>query len=69
MGIFQKLKDFGSKVVHGIRQGWDFVRDKVAPIARKVLPYASKIADVIPGGGVVKPVIHGADKLLTVMGR
>lgn len=38
MGFFDKLKNFGSKIVRGIRKGWDFVKEKVAPVVRKVLP-------------------------------
>ena len=40
MGFFDRLKNFGSKIVSGIRKGWDFVKNKVAPIVRKVLPVA-----------------------------
>ena len=47
MGFFDKLKNFGSKIVHGIRKGWDFVKNKVAPVVRKVLPYAQTAASGI----------------------
>ena len=70
MGLFQKLKDFGSKVVRGVRKGWDFVRDKVAPVARKILPIAQTFGNAIPQA---KPFIGAAtniiDKGLTMMGR
>ena len=76
MGFFQKLKDFGSKVVRGIRKGWDFVRDKVAPVVRKVLPAARTIGGVIGGalggpGGVATAQKIGdvVDKGLTMIGR
>lgn len=41
MGLWDKIKNFGSKVIKGVRKGWDFLRDKVVPVARKVLPYAA----------------------------
>ena len=47
MGFFQKLKDFGSKVVKGIKKGWDWLRDKAAPVVRKILPIAKTGATVI----------------------
>ena len=47
MGFFDKLKSFGSKIVRGIRKGWDFVKTKVAPVVRKVLPTVSKLAPVV----------------------
>lgn len=53
MGFFQKLKNFGSKIVKGIRKGWEFVRDKVVPVARKVLPYAK-----IAGQGIATALGH-----------
>lgn len=76
MGFFQKLKDFGSKVVHGIRKGWDFVRDKVAPVVRKVLPIAQKGAAAI-GTALGHPEVAGiaskvgdvVDKGLSFIGR
>ena len=70
MGFFQKLKDFGSKVVRGVRKGWDFVRDKVAPVIRKAIPIANSIADNVP---VISPAVHTitnlADKGLKFIGR
>ena len=47
MGFFDKLKNFGSKIVRGVRKGWDFVKTKVAPVVRKALPTIGKIAPVI----------------------
>lgn len=47
MGFFQKLKDFGSKIVKGIKKGWDWLRDKAAPVVRKILPIAKTGATVI----------------------
>lgn len=69
MGFFDRVKNFGSKIISGVRKGWDFVKDKVAPAIRKVLPVAGKIADVVPGGGIVKPVLGALDKGLGVFGR
>lgn len=76
MGFFQKLKDFGSKVVRGIRKGWDFVRDKVAPFTRKILPVVQKGAGII-GTALGHPEVAGiaskvgdvVDKGLTMIGR
>ena len=53
MGFFDKLKSFGSKIVSGIRKGWDFVKDKVAPVVRKILPFATTA-----GQGVATAVGH-----------
>ena len=47
MGFFQKLKNFGSKIVKGVRKGWEFVRDKIVPVARKFLPYAATAGKLI----------------------
>ena len=47
MGFFDKLKSFGSKVVRGIRKGWDFVKTKVAPVVRKVLPFVGPAATAV----------------------
>lgn len=76
MGFFQKLKDFGSKVVRGIRKGWDFVRDKVAPVVRKILPIAKTGATVIgtalghPEVGAIADKVGGVvDKGLSFIGR
>lgn len=76
MGFFQKLKDFGSKVVRGIRKGWDFVRDKVAPVVRKILPAVKTGATVIgtalghPEVGAVADRVGGiVDKGLSFIGR
>lgn len=76
MGFFQKLKDFGSKVVRGIRKGWDFVRDKVAPVVRKILPVVKTGATVIgtalghPEAGLIADKVGGmVDKGLSFIGR
>ena len=61
MGFFQKLKDFGSKVVRGVRKGVDFVRDKVAPIINKIAPaakFAGTIAAGVSGHPEMIPKIH-----------
>lgn len=44
MGLIQKIKDFGSKIIHGVKKGWEVVRDKVAPFLRKALPIAKTAA-------------------------
>ena len=76
MGFFDRIKNFGSKVVRGIRKGWDFVKDKVAPIVRKVLPYVQPAATAIgtafghPEAGAIAGGVTGAiDKGLRFIGR
>ena len=56
MGLFQKLKDFGSKIVRGVKKSWDWIRDKAAPVVRKVLPIAQQGAKMI-GGAVGHPEV------------
>ena len=50
MGFFDKIKTFGSKIISGIRKGWDFVKEKVAPVVRKLLPIATTAASGIATG-------------------
>ena len=76
MGFFDKLKNFGSKVVRGIRKGWDFVKNKVAPVVRKILPIAqtagAAIAGALGGPGAaagVNKVANVVDKGLSFIGR
>ena len=76
MGFFQKLKDFGSKVVRGIRKGWDWIKDKAAPVVRKILPVVKTAAPVIGAavghpeiGMVAGKVADIADKGLSFIGR
>ena len=62
MGFFDKLKSFGSKIVKGVRKGWDFVKNKVVPIVRKVAPFAATAAKGIAtalGHPEAIPVISG----------
>lgn len=50
MGFFDKLKSFGSKIVNGVRKGWDFVKDKVAPVVKKLWnPVKEHVAPLVPG--------------------
>ena len=65
MGFWDKIKSFGSKVVKGIRKGWDWVKEKVAPVVRKVLPVVSKVAPTFGPKGAA--VAQGADKVAQVM--
>ena len=70
MGFFDKLKNFGSKIVTGVRKGWDFVKNKVAPVVRKAIPVAKGVAQFIPGASpVVDKVANIADKGLSLIGR
>ena len=69
MGFFDKLKNFGSKIVKGIRKGWDFVRDKVAPVVRKVLPIARTAGSII-GGAIGGPgAVAGVNKVADVVDK
>ena len=76
MGFFQKLKDFGSKIVKGVKKGWDWLRDKAAPVIRKVLPVARDAATAIGGafghpeaGAIADKVAGVVDKGLRFIGR
>lgn len=67
MGFFDKLKNFGSKIISGVRRGWDFVKDRVAPVIRKVWGVAKPIADaVIPGS---KPITDTIENVAGKFGR
>lgn len=69
MGFFDKLKSFGSKIVKGIRKGWDFVRDRVAPVVRKILPVARTVGTVV-GGAIGGPgVAAGVDKAAGIIDK
>ena len=56
MGFWDKIKSFGSKVVKGIRKGWDWVKEKVAPVVRKVLPLFLFCPWQIPQSGNYYPI-------------
>lgn len=69
MGFFDKLKSFGSKIVSGIRKGWDFVKGKVAPVVRKILPVAKTVAPMIPKfGPAISKGLDVADKGMSLFG-
>ena len=76
MGFFDKLKNFGSKIVRGIRRGYEWVRDKVAPVVRKVLPVVQTVGPAVAtavghpevGQGIAKGT-QIADKVLRFMGK
>ena len=66
MGFFDKLKNFGSKIINGVRRGWDFVKDRVAPVVRRVWGIAKPIADqVIPGS---KPITDTIERVAGKIG-
>lgn len=76
MGFFDKLKSFGSKIVSGIRKGWTWVKDKVAPVVRKILPVVGPAATVIGGafghpeaGAIAEKATGVIDKGLKFIGR
>ena len=59
MGFFDKLKNFGSKIISGVRRGWDFVKDRVVPVVRRVWNVAKPIADqVIPGSKPITDMVE-----------
>ena len=70
--FFQKLKDFGSKVISKIKTG----ADKAMRFARKILPVVKTVGPVIAaavghpevGEGIAKGS-HVADQILTALGR
>ena len=76
MGFFDKLKSFGSKIVKGVRKGWDFVKDKVAPVIRKALPVATTAAHGIAtalghpeASSTIQGVSSAVDRGLKLIGR
>ena len=69
MGFWDKIKSFGSKVVKGIRKGWDWVKEKVSPVVRKILPVVSKVAPAFgPKGAVVSKVADTAGQVMDAVG-
>ena len=70
MGFFDKLKNFGSKVIKGVRKGWDFVKEKVVPVVKKVWGVAKPIADkYIPGAKPITDTIQdSASRIGGVLG-
>ena len=76
MGFFQKLKEFGSKIVRGVKKGWAWLKDKAAPVIRKVLPIAKTAATAIgtafghPEAGAIAEKVGGVvDTGLRMIGR
>ena len=54
MGFFQKLKDFGSKIIRGVQKGAAWIRDKAAPVVKKVWQFAKPaINALVPGGPAI----------------
>lgn len=50
MGIFQKLKDFGSRVINGIKNGWQKIKPYVKPF---VEPVKQLVRNAVPGGAAI----------------
>lgn len=76
MGFFDKLKNFGSKIVRGIRRGYEWVRDRVAPVVRKILPVVQTVGPAVATAVGHPEAAQGiaagagvADKVLRFMGR
>ena len=61
MGFFDKLKEFGSKIVSGIRKGWDWIKKGGADVIRKVWGVAKPIADTILPGS--KPITDAVGRI------
>lgn len=48
MGFLDRLKNFGSKILTGIKR----VTERVVPVVRKIAPFASKILKHVPLPGM-----------------
>ena len=60
MGLWQKIKDFGSKVVKGIKRGYEWVRDKAVPVVKKVWGVAKPVVTAInPAAGAAMNAAEG----------
>jgi hypothetical protein len=67
-----KFVNFFKKIGGGIKKAFNWVKEKIAPVVRKVLPFAKPILGMIPGVGpsIVKGVemgeriAGGADKFI-----
>ena len=54
MGLWDKIKNFGSKVIKGVQSGIAWVRDKAAPVIKKVWKYAKPAINAfVPGAAAV----------------
>ena len=70
MAFLDRLKNFGSKILTGIRS----ISEKVIPVVRKVAPYASEILKSLPMPGAQTageligkygdPMLTGMEKLI-----
>lgn len=64
MGLWDKIKNIGSKIVKGVQSGIAWVRDKAAPVIRKVWNFAKPAIDTfVPGA---KPI---TDKVEDIAGK
>ena len=61
MGFFDKIKDFGSRIVRGVRRGWQFMRDRVAPVISRVYSVAKPIVNTLVPGS--KPITDTIDRV------
>lgn len=66
MGRFlDRLKNFGSKILGGIRS----LGEKVVPIVKKMAPHAASILKTLPFaptqaiGNLIEPAVQGVDTL------
>ena len=54
MGLWDKIKGIGSKIIKGVQSGVAWVRDKAAPVIKKVWQYAKPaINALVPGGQAI----------------
>jgi hypothetical protein len=71
------LKNVFKKIGGGIKKAFNWVKDKVAPVVRKVLPFAKPLINMIPGVGpaintgigIAERVAPIADKLVNGNGN
>jgi hypothetical protein len=56
-----KFVNFFKKIGGGIKKAFNWVKEKIAPVVRKVLPFAKPILGMIPGvgPGIVKGIDIG----------
>lgn len=70
MSLWDKIKNIGSKIVKGVQSGISWVRDKAAPVIKKVWSYAKPAMDAfIPGSkGVTDKIEDIAGKAYRFIG-
>jgi hypothetical protein len=72
-----KFINFFKKIGGGIKKAFNWVKEKIAPVVSKVLPFAKPLVNMIPGVGpsIVKGIeigeriAGGADKFINGNGQ